>query len=320
MELVKNLHTDPVASKMRAGFVQGVRAAMGIKKKVCHTGANLGLQPLLTETEVVPWDIQVQTQAVRLPGKLRQGEVQAPSNKLAGELGKALADAKLHTTGRTRENSFLQGALPHARKWGTPFAQPVGKLAKEEWKRCLREAAKEDVEKAGRGSLQIRGADPEDGGRQSNTKFVQLVNRSNIGREARRMRELIPSRTLRVGMKNLKLGALQHARGSQAKTQPGWASLGEDMQTRMLKCPWSGLIGAIRGPNVTLPPDTQATRRLQRWKTRAQLKTREPPSSMRRAGMAISRSIGPISMQFTDALENDLIPTLFQSWSRAHNS
>ena len=38
-------------------------------------------------------------------------------------------------------------------------------------------------------------------------------------------------------MKNLKLGALQHARGSQAKTQPGWASLGEDMQTRMLKCP-----------------------------------------------------------------------------------
>ena len=225
MELVKNLHTDPVASKMRAGFVQGVRAAMGIKKKVCHTGANLGLQPLLTETEVVPWDIQVQTQAVRLAGKLRQGEVQAPSNKLAGELGKALADAKLHTTGRTRENSFLQGALPHARKWGTPFAQPVGKLAKEEWKRCLREAAKEDVEKAGRESLQIRGADPEDGGRQSNTKFVQLVNRSNIGREARRMRELIPSRTLRVGMKNLKLGALQHARGSQAKTQPGRASL-----------------------------------------------------------------------------------------------
>ena len=45
MELVKNLHTDPVGEKMRAGFVQGVRAAMGAKRKVSHTGANLSSSP-----------------------------------------------------------------------------------------------------------------------------------------------------------------------------------------------------------------------------------------------------------------------------------
>ena len=78
-----------------------------VKREVSHTGANLGLQPLLTETEVCPWDIQVKAQAVRLAGKLRQGQVNAPSNKLAGELGKALAEAKLGAMGRTKENSFL---------------------------------------------------------------------------------------------------------------------------------------------------------------------------------------------------------------------
>ena len=235
MELVK--HTGQASEKMRAGFIQGVRAAMGIKKKVGHKGANLGLQPLVTETEVVPWDIQVQAQAVRLAGKLRQGQVQAPSNKLAGELGKALAEAKLDTTGRTRENSFLQGAVPHARKFRASFVKPVGKLAQAEWKQGLREAVKAAAEKAGRDSLQIRESDPSDGGRQSNTKFIQAVNRTRVGKEVQRVRELIPSRALRTGVKNLKLGALQHARGSQAKTEPGWASLGGHTQTRMLKCP-----------------------------------------------------------------------------------
>ena len=53
------------------------------------------------------------------------------------------------------------------------------------------------------------------------------------------MRELIPSRSLRTGMKNMKMGALQHAKGSrsQAKVAPGWAGLGEDLQTGLLECP-----------------------------------------------------------------------------------
>ena len=153
---------------MRAGFIQGVRAAMGVKRNVGHTGANLGLQPLLTETEVVPWDIQAKAQAVRLAGKLRQGQVYAPSNKLAGEMGKALAEAKLSTMGRTRENSFLQGALTYARRWNTPFEQPTGRMEKEDWKRGLRAAVKEEVANVGIGSLHLRGLHPRRGaGRQT---------------------------------------------------------------------------------------------------------------------------------------------------------
>ena len=72
----------------------------------------------------------------------------------------------------------------------------------------------------------------------ANTKFVQLVNRGHVGMEAQRLRELIASRTPRVGIKNLtKMGAVQHARESQAETQPGWATLGQGMQPWMLKCP-----------------------------------------------------------------------------------
>ncbi len=33
------------------------------------------------------WDIQVKAQAIRLAGKLRQGQTTEPKNKLAGELG-----------------------------------------------------------------------------------------------------------------------------------------------------------------------------------------------------------------------------------------
>ena len=75
---------------------------MGVKKKARHEGAHLGHQPLLTETEVlrIPWDIQVRAQAVRLAEKLSQGQTEAPSDKLAGELGKALAEAKQGARGK----------------------------------------------------------------------------------------------------------------------------------------------------------------------------------------------------------------------------
>ena len=132
----------------------------------------------------------------------------APSNKLAGELGKALAEAKLDTTGRTRENSFLQGALTHARRWSTPFAQPVGRMEKQDWKLGLRAAVKEEVSNVGAGSLHLRQEAPEEGGRQANIKFVQLANRTHVGKEAQRMRGPIPPRALRAGVKNPKLGAV----------------------------------------------------------------------------------------------------------------
>ncbi len=51
------------------------------------------------------------------------------------------------------------------------------------------------------------------------------------------LREVIPSRELRADMKNLKMGALQNAKGAQARMEPGWASLGNDLQTA------TGLLG-----------------------------------------------------------------------------
>ena len=140
---------------MRPGFIQGVRAAMGVKKKACHEGAHLGHQPLLTETEVLPWDIQVRAQAVRLAGKLSQGQTNTPSNKLAGELGKALAEAKQGARGKQKENGFLKDALSFARQWNVPMEQPRGKMANEEWKAAIRESAKASAREAAVASLGI---------------------------------------------------------------------------------------------------------------------------------------------------------------------
>ena len=47
-----------------------MRAVLGVEKKAGHAKVNLNLKPLLVETKVTPWDIQVQAQAVRLAGKL----------------------------------------------------------------------------------------------------------------------------------------------------------------------------------------------------------------------------------------------------------
>ena len=95
-------------------------------------------QPLLTETEVLPWDVQVKAQAVPLAGKLRQGQTNAPKNKLAGELGKALAAAKQRAKGEQMKNGFLIDALPFARQWGVQLEQPRGRMAKGEWKAAIR--------------------------------------------------------------------------------------------------------------------------------------------------------------------------------------
>ena len=234
MELVK--HRGLTGEKMRSGFVQGVRAAMGVKKKACPDGPHLKHQPLLTETEVLPWDVQVKAQAVRLAGKLRQGQTNAPKNKLAGELGKALAAAKQRAKGEQMKNGFLIDALPFARQWGVQLEQPRGRMAKGEWKAAIRAGAKRDARAAAVESLQIREEDPEIGGRQANSAFIKSVDRRNLLKEAQSLRGLIPSRALREGLKNLKMGALRNIKGTQAKMEPGWGSLGDDLQSGLLEC------------------------------------------------------------------------------------
>ena len=86
-------------------------------------------------------------------------------------------------------------------------------------------------------SLRIREEDPEKGGRQANSVFIQQVRMGGILKEAQHMRELIPSRSIRAGLKNMKMGAIQNAKGSQAKVVPGWRDLGEDLQAGLLECP-----------------------------------------------------------------------------------
>ena len=123
MELVRR--NDQVEETMRAGFLGGMRASLGVPKKSGEDRAQLNLQPLAAETEIAPWDIQVKAQTVRLAGKLRQGQVVRPQNKQAGELGKALATEKLRVRGLVGDNRFLlQGAVPVARKWQIPKRQP----------------------------------------------------------------------------------------------------------------------------------------------------------------------------------------------------
>ena len=63
------------------------------------------------------------------------------------------------------------------------------------------------------------------------------MDRRNLLKEAQSLREVIPSRALRAGLKNLKMGALQNIKGTQAKMEPGWESLGYDLQTGLLECP-----------------------------------------------------------------------------------
>ena len=101
-----------------------MRASLGAPNKSGGDRAQLNLQPLAAETEVAPWDIQVKAQAVRLAGKLRQGQVVRPQNKQAGEVGNALATEKLRVRGLVGDNRFLlQGAVPVARQWQIPFTK-----------------------------------------------------------------------------------------------------------------------------------------------------------------------------------------------------
>ena len=127
--------------------------------------------------------------------------------------------------------------MSFARQWGISLEQPRGLLAKHEWKAAIRTGARTAARKAAIESLRIREEDPEKGGRQANSVFIQQVRMGGILKEAQSMRELIPSRSIRAGMKNMKMGAMQNAKGSQAKVVPGWRDLGDDLQTGLLECP-----------------------------------------------------------------------------------
>ena len=87
-------------------------------------------------------------------------------------------------------------------------------MAKSEWKAAIRAGARADTRGAAAESLRIRGEDPESGGRQANSVFIQQVNSVRLLKEAWSLRELIPSRALGAGMKNLEMGALQNAKGT----------------------------------------------------------------------------------------------------------
>ena len=52
-------------------------------------------------------------------------------------------------------------------------------MAKSEWKAAIRAGAKKDSRVAADESLRIRDEDPENGGRQANSVFIQQVDRGN---------------------------------------------------------------------------------------------------------------------------------------------
>ena len=75
MEMVRrNRATE---HKMRAAFMDAVAGALGVPGHLWDGGPEVGKDPLLAETDLAPWDIQVRAQGVRLAGKLRQAP--APS-------------------------------------------------------------------------------------------------------------------------------------------------------------------------------------------------------------------------------------------------
>ena len=99
-------------------------------------------------------------------------------------------------------------------------------------------AMKGAMTQAGALSLQAREADLSEGGRRSNTKFIQAAQAAGVGQEAGNWRELVPSREIRAKLRSMKLGVVQHARGTLSKCAEGWAHLGEGVQTAMLRCPY----------------------------------------------------------------------------------
>ena len=173
MEMVKRNALS--THKMRAAFAESVGAALGAQSHVWDEGAELGRGPLLAETELYPWDIQVKAQAVQLAGKLRQSPAPSANRSLKGELGKALAYAKRNGNNTTRKNTLQEHSQSqhHAQEhpartlsvaWSLPQVHPRRGAGKRRWKEHIRKRMPEDPAQATRASLKVRPESLEEGG------------------------------------------------------------------------------------------------------------------------------------------------------------
>ena len=163
----------------------------------------MGRGPLLAETELTPWDIQVKAQAVWLAGKLRQSHAPSANRPLNGELGKALACAKRNGNSTTRKNTRLDDSLALSVAWSLPQVRPTQGAGKRRWKEHLRKGMKEDTAQATRASLKVRPESLEEGGRQASTVYVGMTLVGTPGQEAALRRGQVPSRALRAQLRNL---------------------------------------------------------------------------------------------------------------------
>ena len=243
MELVKGAtHGE---GKMRAAFTQAIGGALGVKQQVWEDGPSINKSTLVAETDIIPWDIQVRAQQVRLAGKLQQNPAPSRNRALNGELGKTLANTKMATRGRTSENSMLQSAVGPAMRWGVPIVRPAKGKAKEEWKKRVQRGAKADTVKEARESLRIRDSDPAQGGRAANMLHANLTERGSVCQEAKIRRKQIPSHGLRCGLRNLALGCVPYTRGAMCRRATGWKHIDTGFQEGLLKCPCRSTAGDV---------------------------------------------------------------------------
>ena len=223
---------------MRTVFTDAVAGALGVPGHLWDGGPEVGKDPLLAETGLAPWDIQVKAQGVRLAGKLRQAPAPSADRSLNGELGKALACAKRNGAERVKQNALLGGSLAPAAEWRSPLVRPRQGVGKRRWKANLQKGMKAATERATATTLRARPESVEEGGRQASTIHVGMSAVTGTrGKEAELRRRQIPSRSLRAQLRNLALGCVPYTRGALSRRAEGWDGLGPEMQRRVLKCP-----------------------------------------------------------------------------------
>ena len=137
-------------------------------------GPEVGKDPLLAETDLTPWDIQVRAQGVRLAGKLGQAPAPSANRSLNGELGKALACAKRNGAERVKKNTLLDAVREPMAEWGLPLVRPRRGIGKRRWKGHLRKGMKTATERATASSLWARPESTAEGGRQASTIYVGM--------------------------------------------------------------------------------------------------------------------------------------------------
>ena len=185
--------------------------ALGVPHRVWDDGPEVGKDPLLAETVLTPWDIQVRAQGVRLAGKLGQAPAPSANRSLNGELGKALACAKRNAAERVKKNTLLDAAREPMAEWGLPQVRPRRGIGKKRWKDHLQKGMKAATERATASSLRARPESTEEGGRQASTIYVGMSAVTGTkGKEAELRRGQVPSRSLRAQLRNLALGCVPH--------------------------------------------------------------------------------------------------------------